>query len=40
MKEILRNTVKIERNDLRIGDLIVLNDGHVALIFKANQEDC
>ena len=34
MKELLRNTVKIERNDLRIGDLIVLNDGHAALIYK------
>ena len=34
MKELLRNIVKIERNDLSVGDLVVLNDGHAALVYK------
>jgi len=34
IKELLRNAVKIERNELRVGDLIVLKDGHAALIYK------
>lgn len=39
MKELLRNTVEIQRDELKNGDLIVLNDGHAALIYKVGNRD-
>ena len=39
MKELLRNTVEIQRDELKNGDLIVLNDGHTALIYKFENRD-
>ncbi len=39
MKRLLRNTVKIRRNQLRNGDLMVLKDGHAAMIYKVDGRD-
>ena len=39
MKELLRNTIEIQRDELKNGDLIVLNDGHAALIYKVGNRD-
>ena len=39
MKALLRNTVKVQRDELKNGDLIVLNDGHTALIYKFENRD-
>jgi len=39
MKALLRNTIKIRRDELKKGDLIVLNDDHAALIYKFENRD-
>ena len=39
MKSLLRNTVEIQRDELKNGDLIVLNEGHTALIYKVGNRD-
>ena len=39
MKELLRNTIKIRRDELRNGDLIVLYDDHAAMIYKFENRD-
>ncbi len=39
MKELLRNTIEVQRDELKNGDLIVLNDGHAALIYKVGNRD-
>ena len=39
MKRLLRNTVEVQRDDLKNGDLIVLNEGHAALIYKVGNRD-
>ncbi len=39
MKELLRNTIEVQRDELKNGDLIVLNDGHAALIYKVENRD-
>jgi len=39
MKSLLRNTVEVQRDELKNGDLIVLNDGHAALIYKVWNSD-
>ena len=39
MKSLLRNTVKVQRDELKNGDLIVLNEGHTALIYKVGDRD-
>jgi len=39
MKELLRNTIEVQRDELKNGDLIVLNDGYAALIYKAGNRD-
>ena len=39
MKSLLRNTVEVQRDELKNGDLIVLNGGHTALIYKAGNRD-
>lgn len=39
MKTLLRNTVEVQRDELKNGDLIVLNEGHAALIYKVGNRD-
>ena len=39
MKELLRNTIKIRRDELKNGDLIVIDDDHAALIYKFEKRD-
>ncbi len=39
MKSLLRNTVEVQRDELKNGDLIVLDDGHAALIYKVGNRD-
>jgi len=39
MKELLRNTIEVQRDELKNGDLIILNDGHAALIYKVGNRD-
>ncbi len=39
MKELLGNTIKIRQNELKNGDLIVLDDDHAALIYKFENRD-
>ncbi|MFH1350729.1 MAG: peptidoglycan endopeptidase [Pseudomonadota bacterium] len=39
MKELLRNTVEVQRDALRNGDLIVLNNGLSAMIYKVEGRD-
>ena len=39
MKRLLRNTVEVQRDELKNGDLIVLNEGHAALIYKVGNRD-
>jgi len=39
MKELLRNTIKIRRDELKNGDLIVIDDDHAALIYKFKNQD-
>lgn len=39
MKELLTNTVEVQRHELKNGDLIVLNDGHAAMIYRVENRD-
>jgi len=39
MKELLRNTIRIRRDELKNGDLIVIDDDHAALIYKLENRD-
>ena len=39
MKSLLRNTVEVQRDELKDGDLIVLDEGHAALIYKVGNRD-
>ncbi|MBN2126525.1 MAG: peptidoglycan endopeptidase [Deltaproteobacteria bacterium] len=39
MEELLGNTIRVERDDLRNGDLIVLENGHAALIYKVESAE-
>jgi len=39
MKELLSNTVEVQRHELKNGDLIVLNDGHAAMIYRVENRD-
>ena len=39
MKRLLRNTVEVQRDELKNGDLIVLNEGHAALIYKVENHN-
>jgi len=39
IKELFRNTVKVQQDELRNGDLMVLNDGHAAMIYKFENRD-
>jgi len=39
MKDLLENTVEIQRDELKNGDLIVLNGGHTALIYNVIDRD-
>lgn len=39
MDMLLKNSVEIERKDLKIGDLMVLINGHAAMIYKFENRD-
>ncbi|MDM8538290.1 NlpC/P60 family protein, partial [Desulfobacterales bacterium HSG17] len=40
MHYLLENTIQVQKNELKIGDLVVLHDGHAAMIYKfSNQND-
>ena len=39
MKELFRNTVRVQQDDLRNGDLMVLNNGHAAMIYKIENRE-
>ncbi len=39
MRSLLRNTVRVSRDELENGDLIVLNEGHAALIYNLKSPD-
>lgn len=39
MQYLLDNTIQVQKNELKIGDLVVLNDGHAAMIYKFTNKD-
>ena len=39
MKELLSQSIKIQREDLRNGDLVFLNNGHAAMVYKFKKQD-
>ena len=39
MKELLKRTVAVQPNELKNGDLIVLNDSHAAMIYRVEKQD-
>jgi hypothetical protein len=39
MEMLLKNTIEVERNDLKAGDLMVLNNKHAAMIYNFENRD-
>jgi hypothetical protein len=39
MKDLLKNAAGVQRDELKNGDLIVLKDGHAALIYRVENRD-
>ncbi|MFH1490310.1 MAG: peptidoglycan endopeptidase [Pseudomonadota bacterium] len=38
MEDIIKNTSQIQKDELRNGDLIILNDGHAAMIYRVENQ--
>lgn len=39
MKKLLSHTAEVQRNEIKKGDLIVLKDGHAAMIYRIDNRD-